>query len=55
MVEIDKKEMLEVDGGASFSASMVTAIYKAIEAIYAIGEALGSYLRRIQEQKMCNL
>ena len=55
MREIDKKEMLGVDGGASFTASMLTAIYKTIEVIYSIGESLGSFIRRKEEGKMCDI
>lgn len=55
MREIDKKEMKCVEGGASFSASMMTAIYKTIEVIYSIGESLGSYIRRVTEKKMCDI
>lgn len=55
MREIDKREMLDVDGGASFSASMMSAIYKTIGVIYSIGESLGSYIRRVTEKKMCDI
>lgn len=55
MRELDKREMLDVDGGASFSASMMTAIYKTIEVIYSIGESLGSFIRRVTEKKMCDI
>ena len=55
MREIEKKEMLTVEGGTSFSASMMNAIYKTIEVIYSIGESLGSYIRRTIEKKMCDI
>lgn len=55
MREIDKNEMLNVEGGASFTASMLTAIYKTIEVIYSIGESLGSFIRRKVENKMCDI
>ena len=55
MRELEKKEMLNVEGGASFSASMMNAIYKTIEVIYSIGESLGSYIRRVTEKKMCDI
>ena len=55
MREINKKEMLCIEGGASFSASMLSAIYKTIDTIFSIGEALGSYIRRTSEKKMCDL
>ena len=55
MREINKNEMLSVEGGASFSASMLGAIYKTIDTIFSIGEALGSYIRTVTEKKMCDL
>ena len=55
MKELNKKEMLNIEGGANFTASMLSAIYKAIDTIYSIGEALGSYLRRKVEDKMCDI
>lgn len=55
MREIEKKEMLNVEGGTSFSASMLSAIYKTIDVIYSIGESLGSYIRRVVENKMCDI
>lgn len=55
MREIDKKEMMKIEGGASFSATMMTAIYKTIEVIYSIGESFGSYIRRVIGKKMCDI
>lgn len=56
MREIEKQEMLDVEGGAnSITGSMLTAVYKTIEVIYFIGEALGSYIRRAVEKKMCDI
>jgi hypothetical protein len=47
--------MMNVEGGTSFSASMMTAIYKTIEVIYSIGESLGSFIRSVTEKKMCDI
>ena len=55
MRELKKEEMLNIEGGASFSASMLNAIYKTIEVIYSIGESLGSYIRRVAEKSMCDI
>ncbi|MGM9875924.1 MAG: hypothetical protein ACI310_01700 [Bacilli bacterium] len=55
MKELNKEEMLKIDGGANFSASMMNAIYKTIEVIFSVGEALGSYIRRKIEGKMCDI
>ena len=49
-----KNEMLKIDGGAGFTATMMNAIYKTIEIIFNIGEAFGSYIRRKSEGKMCD-
>ena len=55
MWEIRKDEMLKIEGGTSISASMLSAIYKTIDTIYSIGEALGSYIRRVKEGKICDI
>ncbi len=54
MRELDKNEMLKIDGGAGFTATMMNAIYKTIEIIFNIGEAFGGYIRRKSEGKMCD-
>lgn len=56
MRELEKKEMLNIEGGADvFTGSMLNAIYKIIETIYGVGESFGSYIRRAVEKKMCNI
>lgn len=55
MRELEKKELLEVEGGSSISATMVSAVYKAFQAVFTIGEALGSFIRRAVEGKKCNI
>lgn len=55
MKELNKEEMLGIEGGASFSASMLNAVYRTIEVIYSIGESLGSYIRRVVEKRMCDI
>ena len=55
MIEINKEQMLKIDGGTSISGSMLNAVYKTISLIYSIGESLGSYIRRAVEKKMCDI
>ena len=57
MREIEKKEMLNIEGGGSsgISGTILNAIYKLIDTIYSIGESLGSYIRRTTENKMCDI
>lgn len=55
MHKIDKKEMNNITGGASLTASMINAVYKVFDFIYTLGESLGSYIRRKTEDKMCDI
>jgi len=55
MRELKKEEMQKIDGGASITATMLTAVYKIVETIYNLGDAFGSSLRRIIEGKNCSL
>lgn len=53
MKKLENDELLKVDGGTD--ATMINSIYKIVSFIYELGEALGSYIRRSNEDKMCNL
>ena len=55
MRELRKEEMKKIEGGASISAAMLGAIYKIVETIYNLGDALGSSIRRTIEGKHCSL
>ena len=54
MTNLTKDEMIMTSGG-NVSATMVSAIYRIVSFIYELGEALGSYIRRSNEDKMCGL
>lgn len=51
---LTKDEMIMTNGG-NVSATMVSAVYKIVGFIYELGEALGSYIRRSSEDKMCDI
>lgn len=55
MKELNKKEMLDIEGGSSITATMVSAVYKAFQTVFEIGEALGSFIRRSVEGKKCDI
>ncbi len=55
MRELKKEEMKKIEGGASISAAMLGVIYKIVETIYNLGDALGSSIRRVIEGKNCNI
>lgn len=54
MTNLTKDEMIMTSGG-NVSATMVSAVYRIVSFIYELGEALGSYIRRSNEDKMCKL
>ena len=55
MKELNKKEMQKIEGGSDITATMVNAIYKIYNLIYTLGESLGNYIRRSNENKMCDI
>lgn len=56
MTEIKKEEMKLVEGGnVVITAAMISAIYSCLDLFFQIGEALGGYIRRKSEDKMCNI
>lgn len=46
MREIDKLEMLKVDGGIDISGALIETLLKTSEFYYNIGKSLGSSIRR---------
>ena len=55
MRELNKEEMMKINGGTNVTAAMLGAIYKIVETIYNLGDALGSSIRRVIENKNCGL
>lgn len=55
MRKLEKREMLNIEGGTSITGSMLNAFYKIIGTIYSIGESLGSFIRRTVEKNMCDI
>ena len=55
MREIKIDEMKNVDGGASVNPTLINSVYKVFDFIFELGEALGSYIRRASDGKMCDI
>ena len=51
---MSNEELMQVQGGA-FSASMLNAIVKAVNTIFELGRTVGSAIRRLKENKMCQI
>ena len=50
--ELNEKEMMEIDGGG-LTSQFINAIAKIVSALYDIGEATGSAIRRMTSGKYC--
>ena len=53
MKKLNRNEMLEIKGGANLSSSMLNAIMRAVSGMFAIGQAVGSAIRRVTEKNYC--
>lgn len=53
MKRLNKNEMLEIKGGTNLSSSMLNAIMRAVSGMFAIGQAVGSAIRRITGKNYC--
>ncbi len=56
MIELQKNELLEISGGASwFSASFINALARGMEVILDAGRSLGTAIVRIINGKQCKI
>ena len=55
MREIKVEEMKNIEGGSSVTPTFINSVYKVFDFIYELGEALGSYIRRASDDKMCDI
>lgn len=56
MVELSNKELLNIDGGASwFSAAFLNAASRAISTLMDLGRSLGTAIRRAINGSVCPL
>ncbi len=56
MRELDNKELLTIDGGASwFSAAFLNAAARAISTLMDLGRSVGTAIRRALDGSVCPL
>ena len=48
-----KEELIKVKGGTAISAQTLNAIVRSVNALYNLGVALGSAIRRAIKKKVC--
>lgn len=54
MTELTKQEMNKISGGASYTTAINT-ILKAITALFSVGQAVGSAIRRATSGSYCKV
>ena len=55
MIKLKDDEMRKIVGGSDIGSALLNAVSKVVETIYNLGDALGSSIRRLIEDKKCNL
>ena len=53
MKELSNKELMNVEGGARFTASLLNAASRAITTLLELGRSLGSAIRRTVNGSIC--
>ena len=55
MVKLNNDELLNIEGGAWYSASFINAAARAIDTIIDVGRSLGTAIRRIINGSYCSI
>ena len=55
MNKIKKDELKQIDGGTSLTGTIINAFTSTLKTVYEFGRSLGNALRRIKEDKLCEV
>lgn len=55
MQELSKTELLDIIGGATLSATLISALVRGAELSFETGQCLGGAIRRLLEGKYCRI
>lgn len=55
MKELNKKELVNINGGINITGTLISSITKGISIFVEIGRSLGGAIRRIASNKICPL
>ena len=53
MSDLNKEELLDISGGATWSASLLNAVSRAVTTLVDLGRSLGTAIRRGISGKVC--
>ncbi|MBP3920290.1 MAG: hypothetical protein J6D28_01865 [Bacilli bacterium] len=54
MKNLEKNELMIINGGASISAAFISSLARGINTIMDLGRALGTSIRRIGSNNICS-
>jgi len=54
MRQISNKKLMNVKGGISFSASLISAMARGINSILELGRSFGTAIRRLKNKNYCS-
>lgn len=55
MNKLDSNELKEIDGGTSITGTLLNAFTSALKTVFDFGRSLGNALRRIKDDKLCEV
>ena len=55
MNKLNDKELKELEGGTSITGTIINAFTSTLKTVYEFGRSLGNALRRIKEDKLCEI
>lgn len=55
MIELNRSELMCVEGGIKITATFINTAIKGINTILNLGRALGSSIRRIGSKNLCSV
>lgn len=55
MKELNKNELLSVDGGVNITGTFITSLTKGVNALLDLGRSLGTAIRRIGSKSVCSI
>lgn len=56
MLEInDKEKLISISGGSSISGTLIKSLVSGVNAILEIGRSIGSSIRRLESDNLCEI
>lgn len=52
---LKSEELLNVKGGANFSAALLNSLSRIVTVIFELGKSIGTSLRRVKEKNYCKI